>query len=111
MVVGYGYLRWLVSDIVRGVGIYGGRVVRSRLCNALGVAVRIGIRRERMSELQAVKVQKKRESKPGTQRIMVTLGEADWKALVTEAEAQLREPNNLLTFLLRNQIQNLIERE
>lgn len=85
--------------------------MRSRLCNALGVAVRIGIRRERMSELQAVKVQKKRESKPGTQRIMVTLGEADYKALVTEAEAQLRGPNNLLTFLLRNQIQNLIERE
>ena len=54
---------------------------------------------------------KKRESKPGTQRIMVTLAEGEYKALVEEAAKQMREPNNLLSFLLRGQIQNLIERE
>ena len=55
-----------------------------------------------------VVAKKKREPKAGTRRVTVTLSQSEYDDLVTAAEKQMREPNNLLSFILKDQIARLI---
>jgi hypothetical protein len=51
---------------------------------------------------------KKRQAKPGTRRVTVALPEAVYKRLEEVAEAEMREPNNMLAFLLKDRLEGLI---
>jgi hypothetical protein len=52
--------------------------------------------------------EQKRAVKPGFRRVVVTLAEADYKALVETAEAEMREPNNMLSFALNGRINDVL---
>ena len=56
--------------------------------------------REEMKAFENTKP-KKRQAKPGTRRITVELPEEEYNALRVAAEKQMREPNNLLSYMLR----------
>lgn len=47
---------------------------------------------------------KKRQAKPGTQRVTVKLLEEEYTYLQSGADAEMREINNYLSFLLRGKI-------
>lgn len=57
------------------------------------------------------KQEKKRVPKSGFRRVTVTLAEEEYKMLVGVAEQQMREPNNLLSFLLKGEIASLVDRK
>ena len=57
--------------------------------------------------LPAVQV-KKRSPKPGTRRLTVSLTEDEYKALVEVSADQMREPNNMLSFLLKGRIEGML---
>lgn len=61
-----------------------------------------------MAEPVKEAVQKKRQAKPGTRRLTVALPDALYKRLEEVAAAELREPNNMLAFLLKDRLEGLI---
>lgn len=52
--------------------------------------------------------EKKRTVKAGMRRVVVMLPEAEYEKLAQLAQAELREPNNMLAFLLKDGLQALI---
>ena len=59
--------------------------------------------------LEAVRpAPKKRPAKPGTRRIIVTLDEEHYKAIVGIAEREMREPNNMLSFILKQRMEGIL---
>lgn len=63
-----------------------------------------------MAEVQEKPVvQKKRQAKPGTRRVTVNLQESEYQDLAKAAEKDMREPNILLSLMLRGEIGNLLE--
>jgi hypothetical protein len=66
-------------------------------------------RRKKERDMTEEAVKQKRERKPGIRRVTVTLREEDYKALLGAAEKEMREPNNLLSFLLRDQMSQLLQ--
>lgn len=62
-----------------------------------------------MAEVQAaVKAAKKRESKAGHRRVTVTIPDESYKELERLASDQMREPNNFLSFMLKDRIQSML---
>lgn len=53
-----------------------------------------------MAEAVKEATPKKRQAKPGTRRVTVNLSEESYKELVDVSKAQMREPNNMLSFML-----------
>lgn len=54
------------------------------------------------------KAPKKRQAKPGTRRVTITLPEAEYNALAKLAESQMREPNNMLSYMLKGRIEGML---
>jgi hypothetical protein len=52
---------------------------------------------------------KKRQPKPGTRRVTVNLSEESYKELVEVSQAQMREPNNMLSFMLAVALPDMLE--
>lgn len=61
--------------------------------------------------VKEVPVTKKRAAKPGTRRVTVSLSEGDYKSLVELSNKQMREPNNMLSFMLASHINAMIADE
>lgn len=57
---------------------------------------------------EQVAAKKKREPKPGTRRVTVTMSEPEYKALADLAQREMREPNNMLTFILKGNLSEMI---
>lgn len=55
--------------------------------------------------------QKKRQAKPGTRRVTIALNDDDYKALAVFAENEMREPNNMLSYLLKGRIKGMLADE
>lgn len=53
---------------------------------------------------------KKRAVKAGMRRVVAMLPEAEYGKLAQLAQAELREPNNMLAFLLKEGLETLIQR-
>ena len=51
---------------------------------------------------------KRRAAEPGTRRVTITLQEDDYKALVEFAKNEMREPNNMLSYLLKGRIKGML---
>jgi hypothetical protein len=51
---------------------------------------------------------KKRQAKPGTRRVTVNLSEEAYKVLVDVSRDQMREPNNMLSFMLAGRIESIL---
>lgn len=60
-----------------------------------------------MAEAVAVQ-QKKRQAKPGTRRVTVSLSEEEYEELVEIAGKQMREPNNMLSFMLAGRLGGML---
>jgi hypothetical protein len=55
-----------------------------------------------------VVAQKKRQAKPGTRRVTINLSEEEYKELVAVSQAQMREPNNMLSFMLAGKVVGML---
>lgn len=53
-------------------------------------------------------VAKKRQRQPGFKRVVVNLTEEQYTKLAEVAKAQMREPNNLLSFILSTSFNGLL---
>lgn len=53
----------------------------------------------------------RRPAEPGTRRVTITLQEDDYKALVEFAKNEMREPNNMLSYLLKGRIKGMLDEE
>ena len=61
-----------------------------------------------MAEKTEQVAEKKRRGKNGYRRVTVTLTEADYEELSRIAADELREPNNLLSFALKERLTGLL---
>lgn len=61
-----------------------------------------------MAEQKQETVQKKRQAKPGTRRLVVNLSEQEYGEVVKYAGEQMREPNNMLSFALRGRVTSIL---
>jgi hypothetical protein len=52
--------------------------------------------------------QKRRSSKPGTKRVVVTMAESEYTELVKLADREMREPNNMLSFMLKTRMGSML---
>lgn len=53
--------------------------------------------------------QLKRQTKPGTHRLTVTLSEAGYQKLEKVAAEQMREPKNMLSFILKERLEGVLQ--
>jgi hypothetical protein len=60
-----------------------------------------------MAETAAVQ-QKKRQAKPGTRRVTVNMSEEHYKGLVELSAREMREPNTMLSFMLRGRLPSML---
>jgi hypothetical protein len=61
-----------------------------------------------MAEAVKEATTKKRQAKPGTRRVTVNLSESEYTELVKVSQAQMREPNNMLSFMLAGRIVGML---
>lgn len=62
-----------------------------------------------MPDQAAVKpTEKKRQSKAGFKRVTVSLPEEAYKKLVSVANGQMREPNNMLSYILKDRLEAML---
>lgn len=62
-----------------------------------------------MAEVVKEAATKKRQAKPGTRRVTVNLSEESYKELVAVSQAQMREPNNMLSFMLAMALPDMLK--
>lgn len=62
-----------------------------------------------MAEAVEKAVPKKRQAKAGTHRVTVTLTEEEFESLTNIATDQMREPNNMLSFMLKGRISGILQ--
>jgi hypothetical protein len=63
-----------------------------------------------MAEQAATQVApKKRIAKPGTRRMTIAVSDTEYSKLVTFAAGEMREPNNMLSYILRGKISDLLD--
>lgn len=55
------------------------------------------------------KAKRTRQTKPGVRRVTVVLSEAMYEELVRLADRQMREPNNMLSFILAERVEGLLK--
>lgn len=57
----------------------------------------------------SAKEPKKHRAKPGTRRVTITLPEAEYNSLAKLAESHMREPNNMLSYMLKSRIEGMLD--